>query len=86
MKGLYIKRVKNDDDIQNLALGTNVDLLFQLKILQKNQSLPNFNYVKPKLPSIVFNKDERFPKIKPNYDDTFNSPLFENGIFQTFGT
>ena len=82
MKGRYIKREKNDDDIQNLALGTNVDLVYQFKTLQKNQSLPNFNYVKPKLPSIVFNKAERFPKIKPNYDDSFSSPLFENGIFK----
>ena len=82
IKGRYIKREKNDDDIQNLALGTNVDLVYQFKTLQKNQSLPNFNYVKPKLPSIVFNKAERFPKIKPNYDDSFSSPLFENGIFK----
>ena len=82
IKGRYVKREKNDDDIQDLILGTNVDLLVQLRTLQKNQSLPNFNYVKPKLPSIVFNKAERFPKYKPAYDDSFNSPLFENGIFK----
>ena len=82
MKGRYIKREKHDDDIQDLVLGTNIDLLVQLKTLRKNQSLPNFNYVKPKLPSIVFNKAERFPKVKPPTDDSFYAPLFENGVFK----
>ena len=82
MKGRYVKREKHDDDIQDLVLGTNIELLVQLKKLRKNQSLPNFNYVKPKLPSIVFNKAERFPKPKPSTDDSFYNPLFENGVFK----
>ena len=82
MKGRYVKREKHDDDIQDLVLGTNIELLVQLKKLRKNQSLPNFNYVKPKLPSIVFNKAERFPRPKPSTDDSFYNPLFENGVFK----
>ena len=49
---------------------------------QKNQPLPNFNYIKPKIPSIIFNKAERFPNNKNVKDGDQSLILFENGIFQ----
>jgi hypothetical protein len=82
IKGRYAEHRSRVDDMQNLVLGTNIELLNQIKIQQKNQSLPNFNYVKPRLPSIVFNRAERFPNPKPTIDDSLSTPLFINGIFK----
>ena len=82
MKGRYIIRQSRYDDLHNLVLGTNVELLNQIKMIQKNQSLPNYNFVKRRLPSIVFNKAERFPKPKPYTDESITIPLFEDGIFK----
>ena len=82
IKGRYAEHKSRVDDMQNLVLGTNIEYLNQIKIQQKNQSLPNFNYVKPRLPSIVFNRAERFPNPKPTIDDSLSTPLFINGIFK----
>ena len=82
IKGRYAEHRSRVDDMQNLVLGTNIEYLNQIKIQQKNQSLPNFNYVKPRLPSIVFNKAERFPNPKPTIDDSLSTPLFINGVFK----
>ena len=82
MKGRYIIRQSRDDILNNLVLGTNVELLNQIKLIQKNQSLPNYNFIKPRLPSIVFNKAERFPKPKPYTDESISIPLFDDGIFK----
>ena len=82
MKGRYIIRQSRDDDINNLVLGSNIEYLNQIKLIQKNQPLPNYNYIKPKLPSIVFNKAERFPKSKPSSDEAMSIPLFDDGIFK----
>ena len=82
IKGRYIEHRSRADDMENLVLGTNIELLNQIKTAQKNQSLPNFNIIKPRLPSIVFNRAERFPKPKPSTDDSMSIPLFIDGIFK----
>ena len=79
MKGRYeIKEIRNDDP-GNLFLGANLEKYNNIKEAQKNEPLPNFNYIKPKLPRVIFNKAERFPKIKSQYED--NVFLFDDGIF-----
>ena len=50
-----------------------------IKEIQKNEPLPNFNYIKRRLPRVIFNKAERFPKQKNQYEDSVL--LFEDGIF-----
>ena len=80
IKGKYeIHEVRNDDP-GNLVLGVNPEQIELIKELQKNQPQPNYNYVKPKLPSTIFCKAERFPKIRNQYEDSVL--LFEDGIFQ----
>ena len=82
MKGRYVEHRSRADDMRELSLGSNVELINQIKLAQKNRSLPNYNFVKPRLPSIVFTKAERFPKSKPSYDDSLSVPLFIDGIFK----
>ena len=82
IKGRYVVRKPRGDDLKDLILGTNIDEINQIKELQKNQSLPNFNYVKPNMPRTVFNRAERFPKEKNYNDDTMPLPLFNDGIFK----
>ena len=80
IKGRYeVNEVRNDDP-GNLVLGVNLEKLNKIKEAQKIDLLPNFNYIKPKLPSIVFSKEERFPKQKSQYED--GVLLFEDGKFQ----
>lgn len=80
IKGRYEVHELRNDDPGNLVLGSNVDMLNYIKEAQKNQPLPNYNYIKKKLPSVIFGKAERFPKIKSPYEDSVL--LFEDGIFQ----
>ena len=80
IKGRYEMHEIRNDDPGNLVLGSNVDMLNYIKETQKNQPLPNYNYIKRKLPSVIFGKAERFPKIKSPYEDSVI--LFEDGIFQ----
>ena len=79
IKGRYeLQEIRNDDP-GNLILGMNLEKLNLIKEAQKNECLPNYNYIKPKLPSIIFNKAERFPVHKNQYEDKVL--LFEDGIF-----
>ena len=80
IKGRYESHEIRNDDPGNLILGANLEKLNYIKEAQKNEPLPNFNYIKPKLPSIVFGKAERFPKTKKQYEDSVI--LFEDGVFQ----
>ena len=80
IKGRYESHEIRNDDPGNLILGANLEELNYIKEAQKNEPLPNFNYIKPKLPSIVFGKAERFPKAKKQYEDSVI--LFEDGVFQ----
>ena len=79
IKGRYeIHEIKNDDP-GNIFLGADMEKLNLIKEAQKNGPSPNFNYIKPKLPRVIFNKAERFPKQKNQYED--NVILFGDGIF-----
>ena len=61
IKGRYeIHEIRNDDP-GNLILGGNLERLNYIKEIQKNEPLPNYNYIKRKLPRVIFNKAERFP-------------------------
>ena len=80
IKGRYESNEVRNDDPGNLVLGVNLEKLNYIKEVQKNEPLPNFNYIKPKLPRVIFNKAERFPKIKNQYEDSVI--LFEDGIFK----
>ena len=79
IKGRYeVHEIRNDDP-GNLILGGNLERLNYIKEIQKNEPLPNFNYIKRRLPRVIFNKAERFPKQKNQYEDSVL--LFEDGIF-----
>ena len=79
IKGRYeVHEIRNDDP-GNLVLGGNLEKLNYIKEIQKNEPLPNFNYIKRKLPRVIFNKAERFPKQKNPYEDSVL--LFGDGIF-----
>ena len=82
IKGRYVEHKSRVDDLKDLVLGINIEDLNKIKELQKSQSLPNYNYVKPNLPRTVFSKAERFPKIKPYNDDNMPLLLFSDGIFK----
>ena len=44
-----------------------------------NRPLPNINYVKPNLPSVIFSKAERFLNYNKSYEGS--DDLFKNGVF-----
>ena len=80
IKGRYESHEIRNDDPGNLILGINLEKLNYINEVKQNEPLPNFNYIKTKMPSVVFNKAERFPKQKNQYED--GVILFEDGIFQ----
>ena len=80
IKGRNIPRKKEDnEDSNNFLLGQDKDLIDYIKTVQMNRPLPNANYVKPNLPSVIFPKAERFL----NYNKSFEGPedLFKDGNF-----
>ena len=79
MKGRYIIHEPRNDDLGNIFLGADLEKLNYIKEIQKNEPLPNFNYIKKNMPRVIFNKAERFPKQKNQYEDSVL--LFEDGIF-----
>ena len=80
IKGRYVSHESNNEELKNLVLGiNNIETSKKIKEAQKNQPLPNYNYIKPKLPSIIFNRAERFPRYKPASEDSV--VLFEDGVF-----
>ncbi len=82
IKGRYTERTSRNNNDIDLVLGTNIEMVKYIREAQKNQALPNFNYIKPKIPSIIFNKAVRFPNDKNIKDDEQSLILFEDGIFQ----
>ena len=76
IKGRYDNKDFKENSFFNFDFDRQVDLIEE----KMKEPLPNFNYIKPKLPSIVFNKAERFPKQRNAYEDSVI--LFENGIFR----
>ena len=80
LKGRNIPREKeNTDDVGNFLLGQDKEIIDYIKNLQMNRPLPNINYVKPNLPSVIFSKAERFLNYNKSYEGS--DDLFKDGIF-----
>ena len=80
IKGRNIPRKKQDnEDTNNFLLGQDKDIIDYIKNIQINRPLPNINYVKPNLPSVVFPKAERFLNYNKIYEGS--DDLFKDGIF-----
>ena len=80
IKGRNMPRKKeNSDDTNTFLFGQDKDVIDYIKNVQMNRPLPNINYVKPNLPSVVFSKAERFL----NYNKSFegSDDLFKDGNF-----
>ena len=72
----YLTNDKND--ISNIFPG-NTEMMELIKNSQLNRPLPNVNYVKPRLPRIIFNKAERFSDKIKEYEGSMD--LFKDGVF-----
>ena len=80
IKGRNMPRKKeNSDDTNTFLFGQDKEVIDYIKNVQMNRPLPNINYVKPNLPSVVFSKAERFL----NYNKSFegSDDLFKDGNF-----
>ena len=79
IKGRNIPRVSSYDvDLQKLFLNENKEAFDAFINEQMTRPLPDFNYVKPNIPNIIFGKDIRFERTK-QYIGSEN--LFKDGIF-----
>ena len=79
LKGRYSSVFTNDkNDMSNIFPG-NTEMMELIKKSQLNRPLPNANIVKPRLPSIIFNKAERFDQKKKEYEGSMD--LFKDGNF-----
>ena len=56
----YPRKKDNTDDTGSFLLGQDKEIIDYIKNVQMNRPLPNINYVKPNLPSVIFSKAERF--------------------------
>ena len=80
MKGRSMPKTKIDnEEVGNLLLGQNLEMIEYIRNAQINRPLPNINYVKPNLPSIIFSKAERFINYNKPYEGSMD--LFKDGIF-----
>lgn len=78
IKGKIEHKIVNYEDFGKILLNENEDIINEIKDDQLNRPLPDFNYIRPKLPSIIFSKAERFQKSKEYEGSTY---LFKDGIF-----
>ena len=79
IKGRNIPRSSSyDTDLQKLFLNENKETFNAFINDQMTRPLPDFNYVKPNIPNIVFAKENRFERTK-KYIGSDN--LFKDGIF-----
>ena len=70
--------IKDKSDISNIFPG-NTEMMELIKKSQLNRPIPNTNIIKPKLPSIIFNKAKRFDDKNKEYEGS--TDLFKDGIF-----
>ena len=71
-------KIVNYEDYGKIYLNDSEETIKAIKDAQINRPLPNFNYVRPNLPSIIFSKAERFKKSKEYEGSTY---LFKDGVF-----
>ena len=79
IKGKIIPKTFNYEDYGNFLLNDNEEAIKAIKNEQLKRPLPDLNYVRPKLPSIIFSKAERFRKKDKEYEGPTN--LFKDGVF-----
>ena len=75
----YPRKKDNTDDTGSFLLGQDKEIIDYIKKVQMNRPLPNINYVKPNLPSVIFSKAERFLNYSKPYEGS--DDLFKNGVF-----
>ena len=78
IKGKNFQKVNSYDDMGSLFLNESEEVLNAILQEQMNRPLPDFNYVRPRLPNIVFSRDKRFNKTKHYVG---SEDLFKEGIF-----
>ena len=69
----------DNEEIGNMLLGQNLEMIEYIRNAQINRPLPNINYVRTNLPSIIFNKAERFTNYNKPYEGSMD--LFKDGLF-----
>ena len=80
IKGRSMPKTKVDnEEIGNILLGQNMEMIEYIRNAQINRPLPNINFVRPNLPSIIFTKAERFMNYNKPYEGSMD--LFKDGIF-----
>ena len=78
IKGKIEPKIVNYEDYGKIYLNDSEETIKAIKDAQINRPLPDFNYVRPNLPSIIFSKAERFKKSKEYEGSTY---LFKDGVF-----
>ena len=78
IKGKNLPKTISYEDLGSLFLNESEEVLNAIINEQISRPIPNLNVTKPKLPSIIFPKAERFNKIK-NYEGS--ELLFKDGVF-----
>ena len=83
IKGRYLQKNKEEPQKEKMItqnINSNQDLMnYYIKNTEIFRPLPNTDFVKPKLPSVVFGKAERFNKNNKEYQGSYD--LFPKGIF-----
>jgi hypothetical protein len=79
IKGKNIPKTTSYDDLGNMFLNESEEVINAIVNEQMTRPLPDFNYVRPRLPGIVFSKAERF-KSMPKYEGS--ELLFPDGVFK----
>ena len=78
MKGKHLPRTSSYDDLGNLFLNESEEVINAIVQEQMTRPLPDFKYIRPNIPGIVFSRAERFKKLK-NYEGS--EQLFQDGVF-----
>ena len=78
IKGRNLPRTKTLDDLGNMFLNESEEVINAILNEQMTRPLPDFNYIRPRLPGIIFPRAERFNKTR---DYEGSELLFTNGIF-----
>ena len=78
IKGKNIPRTASYDDIGNLYINESEEFINDIINQQLSRPLPDFNYVRPRLPGTIFSRAERF-KSRSVYEGS--EMLFTNGVF-----
>ena len=78
IKGKNLPRTTSNDDLGNVFLNESEEAINAIINEQMTRPLPDFNFVRPKLPGIVFSRARRFSNIQ-NYEGS--ELLFANGVF-----